>query len=175
MIKIAVVGPESTGKSWMTEKLAGHYGTLFIPEYAREYCKDLNRQYTLEDEVNIFRGQVALEECLLKASSEDLIFSDTMILTVKIWCDHLFGHTPGEIIDEIRTRTYDLFLLMDIDLPWQDDQLRDFPHLRDHFMNIWHQELQSLSARYTVISGTGQERFLNAKKACDAFLQTVAV
>lgn len=170
MIKIAVVGPESTGKSWMTEKLASHFGTLFVPEFAREYCKDLNRQYTLEDEVNIFRGQVELEDRLMESSKQNLLFCDTMILTVKIWCDHLFGGTPEEITHEIRTRHYDLFLLMDIDLPWQDDSLRDFPHLRGHFMDIWHQELTSISARYELISGTGEDRFLNAKKACDEFL-----
>ncbi len=170
MIKIAVVGPESTGKSWMTEKLASHYGTLFVPEYAREYCKDLNRQYTLEDEVNIFRGQVRLEDSLMEKSEKDLLFCDTMILTVKIWCDHLFGGTPGEITREIRSRHYDLFLLMDIDLPWQEDSLRDFPHLRHHFMDIWHRELTSLSARYQVISGTGEDRFLNARQVCDELL-----
>jgi len=174
MIKIAVVGPESTGKSWVTEKLARHYDTIFVPEFAREYCKDLNRQYTLEDEVNIFKGQVALEESLIESSEKKLLFCDTMILTVKIWCDHLFGGTPEEITREIRSRHYDFFLLMDIDLPWQDDSLRDFPHLRSHFMNVWQQELTSLSARYQVISGIGEERFLNAKNACDEFLRISA-
>src|SRR5690606_15757640 len=137
----------------------------------REYCKGLNRQYTLEDEVNLFRGQVSLEESLIKSSGKNLICCDTTILTVKIWCEHLFGGRPAEIVHEIQSRHYDLFLLMDIDLPWQDDELRDFPHLREHFMEVWHHELSSLSARYTVISGRGEERFTNAKNACDEFLR----
>ncbi len=59
---------------------------------------------------------------------------------------------------------------MDIDLPWQDDPLRDFPHLREHFMDIWHKELQALDANYSLISGTNDQRFINAVNVIDDFL-----
>src|SRR5690606_18878458 len=135
--KIAIVGPESTGKSTITTELASRFDTISIPEFAREYCKELNRSYTLEDEVNIFHGQLALEDALSPKARNNLLFCDTMVLTVKIWCDHLFGSTPAPIIDKLRNKVYDLYLLMDIDLPWEDDELRDFPELRSHFMRIW--------------------------------------
>ena len=38
IIKIAIVGPESTGKSTISKGLAQHYQTLWVPEYARYYC-----------------------------------------------------------------------------------------------------------------------------------------
>lgn len=170
LVKIAVVGPESTGKSTVAEFLARHYGTVCVPEYAREYCKHLNREYTLQDEMNMFYGQLALERSLLPLAQSNLLVCDTMFLTIKVWCDHLFGHTPQEVLDALRTVHYDLYLLMDIDLPWVDDPLRDFPQLREHFMQVWHCELQAIGANYKVISGLGEDRLTNALEEADEFL-----
>ncbi len=165
VIKIAVVGPESTGKSTVAEQLAQQLGTVCVPEYAREYCRHLNREYTLQDEMNMFYGQVALERSLVPLAQNNVLVCDTMFLTIKIWCDHLFGHTPGEVLEAIQVAHYDLYLLMDIDLPWVDDPLRDFPKLRTHFMGVWRQELQAINANYQVISGLGADRFHNAWEA----------
>lgn len=167
LIKIAIVGPESTGKSTMSVDLAAHYDTIVVPEYAREYCKDLNRNYTLEDEVNIFYGQLALEKDLRPLAKNNILFCDTMVLTVKVWCDHLFQSTPKSILSELKKQHYDLYLLMDIDLPWQDDELRDFPELRAHFMQVWHNELKEINANYVVISGLDDKRLRNAINAVD--------
>lgn len=172
MVKIAVVGPESTGKSVLAERLARHYGTVCVPEYAREYCRDLNREYSLQDELNMFYGQLALERGLLPLAQNNLLICDTMFLTIKVWCDHLFGTTPAVVTNALKTIRYDLYLLMDIDLPWVDDPLRDFPHLREHFMQVWHDELQAIQANYVVISGQGEDRFANALEATADFLST---
>lgn len=163
--KIAVVGPESTGKSTMARHLAQVLGTICVPEYARYYCRNLNRQYTLQDEVNMFYGQVALEETLIPLAKNNVLVCDTTILTVKIWCDHLFRDTPKEVTDEIKSRKYVFYLLMDIDLPWEDDPLRDFPDQREHFMHVWKKELETLDAPYKIISGTGDERLKNGVEA----------
>ncbi|SKB49219.1 nicotinamide-nucleotide adenylyltransferase, NadR type [Parapedobacter luteus] len=171
LVKIAVVGPESTGKSTIAEQLARAYGTICVPEYAREYCKYLNREYTLQDELNMFYGQLALERSLVPLAKKKRLICDTMILTIKVWCDHLFGYTPAVVLETLRSTHYDFYLLMDIDLPWVDDPLRDFPHLREHFMEVWHQELQAIQANYAVISGQGEDRFANARKAVQAFLE----
>src|SRR5690606_17197743 len=173
VIKIAIVGRESTGKSSLTKQLADEFDTLLVPEFARECCQDLQRNYTLEDEINIFHGQIDLEKKIVELAQKNLIFCDTMVLTVKIWCDHLFGFTPKEVLKGIAEQSYDLYLLMDIDLPWQEDELRDFPTLREHFMQVWHQELKALSANYKVISGIGDHRFLTAKSVVGDFLNDI--
>lgn len=170
VIKIAVVGPESTGKSTIAERLGRHYQTVCVPEYAREYCRDLDRQYTLEDEMNMFYGQLALERSLVPLAQKGLLFCDTMFLTIKVWCDHLFGYTPDVVHEELQKYSYDFFLLMDIDLPWVDDPLRDFPDLREHFMRVWHSELQAIGADYYVVSGLGEQRFDRALGAVESFL-----
>jgi len=162
LIKIAVVGPESTGKSVMGQALATHFDTVCVPEFARFYCEDLDRPYTLGDETAIFHGQLAIEKAMTPLARHNLLICDTMILTVKIWCDHLFGVTPPVVLDALQKVDYDLYLLMDIDLPWEEDPMRDFPDEREHFMQIWHQELQALGARYEVVSGLGNIRLKNA-------------
>lgn len=172
LLKIAVVGPESTGKSTMAKHLAEALHTVCVPEYARFYCQNLNKQYTLQDEVNMFYGQLALEEAVTSLANNNLLICDTTILTVKIWSDYLFGHTPEEVTSEIKDRKYDLYLLMDIDLPWQDDPLRDFPTEREHFLQIWKDELSAIQANYQLVSGLDEERLNNGLLAVKEFLNS---
>ncbi len=169
--KIAVVGPESTGKSTMSAYLAKRYQTVWVPEYAREYCEKLTEPPTWQDEVNMFYGQLELEKEILAKVTNNILICDTTFITVKIWSDQMFGKSPQEVLDELPKHRYDLYLLLDIDLPWEDDPLRDFPDMREHFMDVWHRELQQLKANYVVISGSGAERYENAVAAIDVFLK----
>jgi NadR type nicotinamide-nucleotide adenylyltransferase len=171
IIKIAVVGPESTGKSTISEQLAAYYQTVWVPEYAREYCSKLSGPCSWQDEINMFQGQLELEKALIPKAN-GLLICDTTLITVKIWCDYTFGKSPQQVLDELPYHPYDLYLLMDIDLPWQDDPLRDFPHLREHFMQVWHKELADLTATYFTISGTGSIRLLNCIDAIENYLST---
>jgi NadR type nicotinamide-nucleotide adenylyltransferase len=170
--KIAIVGPESTGKSTLTKLLAKHYNTLWVAEFARYYCAALTSPCTMQDEINMFHGQVALEESVLAMADKDFIFCDTTFLTVKIWSDEMLGGTPQIVLDALKERTYDLYLLLDIDLPWEEDPLRDFPHMREHFMNIWYKELHDLSANYVLIGGI-ETRFQNAVATIDTYLAAI--
>lgn len=154
----------------MAKHLAKKLDTVYIPEYARYYCKNLNRQYTLQDEVNMFYGQMALEEALIPLAKNNILICDTTMMTIKIWSDHLFGTTPEEVTDEINRRHYDLYLLMDIDLPWEDDPLRDFPNDREHFLKVWKTELSRLGAYYEIVSGLNDNRLENGLTATLEFL-----
>lgn len=169
LIRIAIVGPESTGKSTISQQLALHYDTVWVPEFARAYCEKLVADCTWEDEINMFRGQIALEEQMASQANRILI-CDTTFITVKIWSDHMFGRTPQEVLDKLPLHNYDLYLLMDIDLPWEEDPLRDFPHMREHFLEVWHKELIALKATYRLISGSEEERLQNAVQAIDSYL-----
>jgi NadR type nicotinamide-nucleotide adenylyltransferase len=167
--KIAVVGPESTGKSTMSAYLAKHYNTVWVPEYARGYCEKLTEKPTWQDEINMFKGQLELEKEIMPRANRVLI-CDTTFITVKIWSDHTFGQSPQEVLDELPKHTYDLYLLLNIDLPWEEDPLRDFPKLREHFIDVWYKELDALKANYRMITGTGQQRYQNAVTAVDNYL-----
>jgi NadR type nicotinamide-nucleotide adenylyltransferase len=170
IIKIAVVGPESTGKSTMSAYLAAHYNTIWVPEFSRGYCEKLTEPPTWQDEINMFYGQVTLEAELIPKANKILI-CDTTFLTVKIWSEHVFGKSPQEVLNELPKHPYDLYLLQDIDLPWEEDPLRDFPEMREHFMEVWKKELKDLNANYVIISGIGHERYESAVGALEGFLK----
>jgi NadR type nicotinamide-nucleotide adenylyltransferase len=167
--KIAIVGPESTGKSTMSPYLAKYYETVWVPEFARDYCAGLTEPCTWQDEINMFYGQLKLEAEILPQANK-LLICDTTFITVKIWSDYTFGQTPQEVLDELPKHPYDLYLLLNIDLPWEEDPLRDFPHMREHFMEVWHKELKALNANYVIISGMGEERYANAVKVIDGYI-----
>ncbi len=172
LIKVAIVGPESSGKSTVSQDLAKHYQTLWVPEYSRFYCENLNRDCTLQDELNMFHGQLALETAVESITKKNILICDTTILTVKIWCDELFEETPALVIDQLKSHPYDFYILLKNDLPWQDDPLRNFKGRGDYFMNVWRKELKVLNACYQEVGGLA-DRTTNAIKATDDFLNAL--
>ncbi len=169
LIKIAIVGPESSGKSTISAALAKHYHTLWVPEYARYYCEGLTEACTLQDELNMYYGQVALEKAMETVIPNNLMICDTTFLTVKIWSDHQLGKTPQLVLDAIKSHKYDFYILLKNDLPWQEDPLRDFKGMGDYFLAIWHKELKAINANYQEVGGK-ENRLENVTKAIDAYL-----
>lgn len=169
MIKVAIIGPESTGKSTLSLQLAKHYRTVWVPEYARYYCTYLDREPVLQDEVNMFYGQIALEESLIPLADK-LLICDVTILNVKVYCEEFFDGCPDFIIEEVRNRFYDLYLLTNTDPPWEDDPLRGLPHRRPYFFELYKRELEQLNAIYRVVSGLGTDRTNCAIQAIEEVL-----
>jgi NadR type nicotinamide-nucleotide adenylyltransferase len=169
IIKIAVVGPESSGKSTISAALAKHYQTLWVPEYARYYCEGLTEACTLQDELNMYYGQVALEKAMETVLPNNLMICDTTFLTVKIWSDYQLGETPELVLEAIKKHEYDFYILLKNDLPWQEDPLRDFKGLGDYFFEVWIKELKAINANYKEVGGT-ENRLKNAIKTVDNYL-----
>jgi NadR type nicotinamide-nucleotide adenylyltransferase len=169
IIKIAVVGPESSGKSTISAALAKHYQTLWVPEYARYYCEGLTEACTLQDELNMYYGQVSLEKAMETVLPNNLMICDTTFLTVKIWSDYQLGETPELVLEAIKKHEYDFYILLKNDLPWQEDPLRDFKGLGDYFFEVWIKELKAINANYKEVGGT-ENRLKNAIKTVDNYL-----
>ncbi len=169
MLKVAVTGPESTGKSTISEKLAAHYGKCWVPEYARSYVSHLNAPYTLADIEAIAHGQLALEQQMVQ-QADTIIFADTDLLVLKIWSEHAFGHCPAWILDQLGKQNYNLYLLMGVDLPWEPDPQREHPHLRQFFYDWYKRELQQMGATFVEISGQGKNRYELARRCVDNLL-----
>ncbi len=162
--KIAITGPESTGKSTLSESLAMHYQTLWVPEFARDYLAHLKRPYTLSDITKIAMGQRQLEKSYEKKMKSGFLFCDTDYIVTKIWAEHAFGECPEWIETQIRKNCYDLYFLCNIDIPWEDDPLREHPHLRSHFFNAYKTELERRGFPYHIISGNQEQRIISAQK-----------
>lgn len=168
MRRVAITGPESTGKSWLSSLLALHYHTIYVPEFAREYLQDLARDYHQEDLLVIARRQYEAEQQGLR-NARGLLFYDTDFLVLKIWHQHCYHYCPPFILDHLESKPYDLHLLCDVDLPWVFDPQREHPHLRQFFFDWYRRELEDYGFPYRVISGQGNQRLNNAIRAIDEF------
>jgi NadR type nicotinamide-nucleotide adenylyltransferase len=159
--RIAITGPESTGKSDLAKALAEHYQTVWVQEYARDYLNNLNCPYDYKDILKIAKGQVKAEEKILKYSNR-LIFVDTEMIVLKIWCEVKYGKCHPWILDRLTEQNFELYLLTDIDLPWQPDPLREHPNKRRELFNLYLDELKKRNLPFEIINSFGQQRLLNA-------------
>ena len=166
--RILILGPESTGKSTLAEKLAEHYSEPWVPEVAREYLEQLDRPYGYDDLLQIGRQQMQLED-EKAVEAKNYLFCDTDLRVIQVWSQHRFGKVDPWVLEEITRRTYDLILLCAPDLPWQEDPLREHPELemRQHFFDVYQQLAQASGFPWALISGDAAERLSTAIQEVD--------
>jgi NadR type nicotinamide-nucleotide adenylyltransferase len=155
---IVLHGPESTGKSTLAARLAAHFGTVWVPEYGRTYCETHGTDLTPDDLVAIMEGHVAQREAMA-LTARGILFQDTDPLMTAAWSMMLFGER-NRTLDAFRD-TGDLYLLMDVDLPWVGDEVRRFPDRADQlrFFDLCRAELVRRGVRWVQIGGDGDQRF----------------
>jgi len=156
--KIVVIGPESTGKTTLTTRLAAHFQCPMVPEFAREYLDNLGRPYEREDLVGIAKGQLQLEESMLD-QGKPYLFCDTDLRVIKIWSQVKYQSVDPWILDQIAKRSYHAYLLLEPDLPWEADPQREHPEYRLQLFERYYQELKFSGIPFEVISGMGDRRF----------------
>ena len=177
--KIVVLGPESTGKSTLCTMLAEHFNTQWCPEYAREYLLAHGMDYHFDDLLPIARGQAALEdeytarvqEAATGTAHPPLLFIDTDMYVMKVWCEFVFEKCHQFILDEAVRRRYNLFLLCNIDLPWVQDGLREYPteQPRKELYRIYKDIMINQSTPWVDISGSYEQRFQRAVEAVEKY------
>ena len=166
--KVAIDGPESTGKSELAQHLALHFNAGYVDEAARNYLHELGRDYRQSDLLEIATLQCKAED--ETSRHHDLLFCDTTLLVIKVWSEFKYGVCDEKILKEYHKRKYDLHILTDIDLPWQSDPLREHPHQRRELFNIYHQELKKSGAIYGIVSGLDEARAESAILLCNQHL-----
>ena len=166
MQRISLTGPESAGKSSLAAQLAAHYGTAWVPEYARAYLEAHGPAYAMPDLEAIARGQLAAEDAAASQAT-GLLFCDTDLLVVKIWAENAFGTCPAWVLAELAKPRYARTLLLAPDLPWAPDPLREHPDpaQRWHFYNLYRAELVSRGWPFAEISGPPAQRLAQAVAA----------
>jgi len=171
MIKrIAVIGPESTGKSEICQHLARIYETEWVPEFARFYLDRLERTYEEKDLLEIAKGQVIWEDDKAEYAN-NYLFCDTNLIVMKVWSDHKYGRTDEWIEQELKTRTYDYYLLGNIDLIWRPDPQREHPKQRKYFFDIYENYLKEHNLPYGIVSGIEDLRVENARQLIEGFFK----
>lgn len=170
MKKVVVIGPESTGKSTLSSALASHFNTEWVPEYARQYIAQLDRPYQKSDLLQIAKGQIKLENDIAKKVNE-LLICDTDLLVIKVWSEHKYGNCDQAILEMIEKQSCDLYLLTDIDFPWEDDPQRENPNLREYFMKVFEKEIKATGVPYIKISGDRETRLIKSIEAISQVLR----
>lgn len=185
LIKIVAIGPESTGKSTLCAQLAAHFSTVWCQEYAREYLMKHGTDYTYDDLLTIAEGQLMLEDDSARSainqfnqhhsSGSPILFIDTDMYVMKVWCEFVFGKCHQRVLNEIVSRKYDGYLLCKPDIPWTRDELREYPELdtREQLYHTYKDLLINQSAPWTVVSGDDPARTDNAIKWVEHLLQSI--
>jgi NadR type nicotinamide-nucleotide adenylyltransferase len=196
--KIVILGPESTGKSTLCKQLAEHYKTLWCPEYAREYLLQHGMNYSFDDLLTIAKEQIKLEDRyaeevgktvgqedgriaaddktnfsgLTDALTSRLLFIDTDMYVMKVWCEFVFDNCHRFILDQIVERKYDLYLLCNVDLPWVKDELREYPDLdsRQRLYYIYKDIMINQPVPWVDINGGYEERLQKAISAVNGII-----
>ena len=173
-LKVVLFGPESTGKSHLSCFLASHYKTVFVEEYAREYLQKKwdkeNKVCALEDIIPIAKGQIKNEN-LMAGKAKKILFCDTDLLTTATYSRLYFNGYCHPMLDMFsRKNFYDLYLLMNVDIEWKKDDLRDRPNDRMNFFHAFENALIDNKKKYVVISGNFRKRKQTCIKIIDNFL-----
>lgn len=168
--KVAVIGPECTGKSDLSEFLAGHFSTEWVPEYARSYIDNLVRPYAQHDLLTIAHGQIRIEDEWARGASS-LLICDTNLYVIKVWSMFKYGNCDGEILRQISARQYDLYLLTFIDVPWVDDPQREHPDQRYQLYEAYLNEMKNQPVPFVEIKGEREQRRKTAIDAVEKILK----
>lgn len=172
-LRVVLTGSESTGKTTLARQLAEAYGIEWVPEFVRVYTEDKGAAPEFADHGPIARGQMALEDAHQARAVElglELIVQDTDLLSTAVYSAHYFGRCPEWIEAAARERRPDLYLLLDIDLPWVPDPQRDRGHMRPEMHALFRGAVERSGAPYVIITGHGPDRLRAARQAIDALL-----
>jgi NadR type nicotinamide-nucleotide adenylyltransferase len=170
LFRVCLIGPESTGKSFLAARLAEHFATVAVPEYARDYALRVERELTYDDVSHIGVGQLEGER-RLAALADRLLILDTDLLSTVVYSRHLYGRAPQWIDEQAAASPADLYLLLDIDVPWLPDPARSAGQTREALFHDFRQALDACDVRYEVIRGSWAEREQRAIEVIDRAIE----
>jgi NadR type nicotinamide-nucleotide adenylyltransferase len=160
IMKIAFVGPESSGKSSIIEKLSEEFDCTVIPEYAREYLSMIKTNYEYDDLEKIAKvqfNQINLVE------TNNLVLIDTELIVMKVWSEFKYAKCSNFILSGIEKQNIDFYFLCKPDFPWEFDELRENPSNRDEIFSIFENELKSYNFKYAILEGDMKQRLTFCK------------
>lgn len=162
--KFVIIGPESTGKSTLSQNLADHFKTEWVREYAREYLEKNGTEYTFENLFEIAKGQLIGEDEAVKRLEEskaaNTLIIDTDMYVIKVWSEFVFNKCDNRVLSEITKRKYDGYILCNTDVPWVIDNLREYPDLetRERLFHFYKEELSEQKTPWVIIKGNYEVR-----------------
>jgi NadR type nicotinamide-nucleotide adenylyltransferase len=165
LVKLALVGPECSGKTTLAEALAAEWNEPYVPEYSREYLEHLGRNYNQDDLLEIAKGQLE-KEYLIAEKANHFLICDTNTLVVKIWAEVRFGRAQNWIERQFLEKPYQLYILCGSEgIEWEYDDLRENPDDRKDLYDQYRKALVRAGKRFIEVEGTTPERVQRIKKS----------
>ena len=171
--RVTVTGSESTGKTWLAQRLAARFQTIWVAEFARQYALHKAAPLDASDVEPIARGQMEAEDAAL-ARARNVAILDTDLVSTVVYARHYYGECPAWVERAARARLAELYLLCDIDVPWVADPARDRPNARHEIQSAFAKRLQEYGARYVIVRGTWDQRESSAAAAVEALLTSAS-
>lgn len=199
MRKIAIVGPESSGKTTLCKALADYYDAPWVEECARGYLENQDGRYveadllaiaSLQHDIEIFEESRAWDRHMeahahlsppydpsgahmpTRYPELPLLLCDTDMITVRIWSEEKFGRCDPALVELSEAWPYDHWLLCRPDIPWEPDPLRENPHDRDRLFEVYETMLRDLSKPFIVIEGDQAARMRKATALIDVLVDS---
>lgn len=178
--RVVLTGSESTGKTVLARQLADHYGAPLVPEFARDFVREKRRREgegaALEygDHEPIARGQMAREMAAADAARQAgarLLVQDTDLLSTVVYCGHYYDRCPSWLAEAARARRPDLYLLLEVDVPWVADDVRDRGDRREEVQQLFRDAAAASGSPVTVVTGSWNDRLRLAIDAVDRLLR----
>ncbi len=170
--KIVITGPESSGKTTLSEYLSSEYKIPLVKEYAREYLSTLrqaqgDKSYTFEDVIKMAKMQLQKEQEAI--SQNNLLFLDTDLTVFYVWIKEKYGEEIDWINTHLSQAQNKIYLLCDVDIPWRDDDLREHPNIEDRkrLFTEYQNLLERNNLTYHIISGDINTRQKKCREIID--------
>jgi HTH-type transcriptional regulator, transcriptional repressor of NAD biosynthesis genes len=160
--RICLTGAESTGKTTMCELLAARHHTEWVHEYGRDHTVDklragTNDHWTTEDFVVIAKRQIELENAAAMRADQ-FLFCDTDALATALWHERYQGSASPEVDAIADEHHYALYVLCDIDVPYEHDGVRFDPLARPRMHARFVEELNRRPEPWILVSGALTQR-----------------
>jgi NadR type nicotinamide-nucleotide adenylyltransferase len=174
VVRVCVLGAESTGKTTLAAALAEHYRTLWVPEYGAPYHHvgrgDPYRPWSSDEFLHIARIRDWLEE-FLAGYANRVLCCDTDTFVTAVFHKLYLGERNAELEAMVEPQRYALYLLCDLDTPFHADRLglrREDARRAMHERYVEH--LRGSGVQWVDVRGAHDERMRTAADAIDALL-----
>lgn len=164
MNRIAIVGPESSGKTTLANALKIVLSGVYVDEYSREFLSEIGINYKQQDLNTIAKKQLEL----IDSAQGEYVLADTDVTCVKIWSLFKYKSVSEEIEILLKEQKIDRYILCYPDVPWEEDPLRENPNDRKELFNLFKEELNRQQIPYIVVKGPLEKRL----KDCFDFIES---
>jgi NadR type nicotinamide-nucleotide adenylyltransferase len=177
VLRVCLLGAESTGKTTLAAALGEAYGTVWVPEYGHLYQAlardDPHGRWSSDEFVKIARMQRWLED-FQASQARRVLFCDTDIFTTGLWHEALVGEAPPDEVERLAAASrYHLFVLCGDEIPFRQDAylLREDGPRRDWMQRRYAERLESGTTPWVRVSGPLSARVRQASREVDRLLE----